>query len=275
MRSKLIPALLLFALATAMPARADTRLGEGCDLAVLGVKSRADFLRFDSALSSALEQQDAAALAPLVSFPLRLNRADGSHVTLANAAALQARFAQAFGPAVRAAVTKQKPEALFCNADGVMYGNGEVWANLVDTGQGQQFRVTAVNVPGDAAAQAAKPAPAAAPAPAPAQAAQAKPLLACSTDKYHVEIDGRDDTAPRYRSWNKPHAPPETPALELTGKAGGEGTGACFHRIWRFRSGNVEYVVSEPGCGPDTPSGARAQLEVLISGQSRLRAWCF
>lgn len=263
MRSKLVPILLLSVLAASMPVRADTRLGDGCDLAVLGVKSRADFLRFDSAFSTALEQQDASALALLVHFPLRLNHADGSRVSLDNAAALQSHFAQAFGPAVRAAVAKQKPEALFCNADGVMYGDGEVWVNLTDTGKGQQFRVTTVNVPGGA------------PARAPAQAAEAKSLLACSTDKFHIVIDGREDTAPRYRSWNKPHAPPDTPALQLVGKAGGEGTGACFHRIWRFRNGNVDYVVGEPGCGPDTPKGARAELEVLIGGQSRLRAWCF
>lgn len=270
MRSRLIPTLLL-ALAALLPARAETRLGEGCDLAVLGVKGRADFLRFDSALSAALERQDASALAQLVRFPLRLNHGDGSHVSLDNAAALQSRFARAFGPAVRAAVVKHKPEALFCNADGVMYGNGEVWVNLVDTGTGQQFRVTTVNVPGNVAAQA----PAQAQAAATTQAAEATPLLACSTDKFHVVVDGRDGTAPRYRSWNKPHAPPEAPALELSGRADGEGTGACFHRIWRFRNGNVDYVVSEPGCGPDTPGGARAELQVLIGGRSRLRSWCF
>jgi hypothetical protein len=264
MRSKFIPALLLLAAAALTPARADTRLGDGCDLAILGARDRAEFLRFDSALNAALEKQDAAALALLVRFPLRVNQADGSRVSLDNAAALQSHFAQAFGPAVRAAVARQKPESLFCKADGgVMYGDGEVWADRVDVGRGQQFRVTTVNVPAGAAA-----------AKAPA-ATEPKPLLACSTDKFHVVIDGREDTAPRYRSWNKPHAPPDAPALELVGKAGGEGTGSCFHRIWRFRSGNVDYVLSEPGCGPDTPKGARAELEVLIGGQSRLQSWCF
>lgn len=253
------------------PALAETRLGDGCDLAALGVKDRAEFLRFDSALNAALEAQDATALALLVRFPLRVNHADGSRISLDNAAALQSRFAQVFGPAVRAAVTRQKPETLFCKADGgVMYGDGEVWVDRVDTGRGEQFRVTSVNVPAAAAPAKGQAAPAAA-----AAAAQPKPLLACSTEKFHVVVDGREDAAPRYRSWNKPHAPPDTPAVELVGKSGGEGTGSCFHRIWRFHSGNVDYVLSEPGCGPDTPNGAQAELEVLIGGQSRLRSWCF
>lgn len=225
-------------------------------------------MRFDSALNTALRAQDAAALALLVRFPLRVNQANGGRISLDNAAALQSQFEQVFSPSVRAAVTRQKPESLFCKADGgVMYGDGEVWADRVDVGAARQFRVTTVNVPAGAAASKA---PAAA-----AAAAEAKPLLACSTDKVHVVIDGRDNAAPRYRSWNKPHAPPDAPALELVGKADGEGTGSCFHRIWRFCSGNVEYVLSEPGCGPNTPKGARAELEVLTAGQSRLRSWCF
>lgn len=267
MRSKFIPILLLLAAAAWSPARADTRLGDGCALSILGAKDKAEFMRFDSALNTALEKQDAAALALLVRFPLRVNQADGSRISLDNAAALQSQFAQVFGPAVRAAVTRQKPEALFCKPDGgVMYGDGELWADRVDVGRGQQFRVTTVNVPAGAAA---------AKAPAAGAPAEPKPLLACSTDKFHVVIDGREGAAPRYRSWNKPHAPPDAPALELTGKAGGEGTGSCFYRIWRFRSGKVEYVLSEPGCGEGVPKGGRAELEVLIGGQSRLRTWCF
>lgn len=262
MRFKFIPIVLLLAAAALTPARADTRLGDDCDLANLGVKDKAEFMRFDAALRTALEQKDATALALLVRFPLRVNYADGRRGSLANAAALQSRFEQVFGPAVREAIARQKPEALFCRADGVMYGNGEVWASEVDVGKTQQFRVTAVNVPEGGAA-------------ASAPAADVQPLLACSTSKFRIVIDGREGAAPRYRSWNKPHAPPDAPALELVGTADGEGTGACFHRIWRFRNGNVDYVVSEPGCGPDTPNGARAELEVLIGGQSRLRAWCF
>lgn len=253
--------VLLLAATGVTGARADTRLGESCDLAVLGVKDKSEFLDFDAALRAAIERRDASALAPLVQFPLRLNHADGKHASLESAAALSSRFDQAFGPAVRATVAGQKVDALFCNADGVMYGDGAVWVNRVDAGRGPQFRVTAVNVPGDSSAQGAP-------------AADAKPLLACSTDRFHIVIDGTS-ASPRYRSWNKPHAPPEPHAVERVGRTDVEGAGSCSHRIWRFHSGNAEYVVSEPGCRPDTPGGARAQLEVLVSGQSRLQTWCF
>lgn len=260
LRSSSLLGLLLLAAAGATDARADTRLGESCDLAVLGVKDKAEFLGFDAALRAALERQDAPALAPLVQFPLRLNYSDGKHASLDGSAALQSRFDQAFGPAVRAAVAGQKVDALFCNADGVMYGDGAVWANRIDAGRGPQFRVTSVNVPGGSSAQSVP--------------ATAKPLLACSTDKFHLVIDGAADAAPRYRSWNTPHAPPEPPAVELVGRTDVEGTGSCSHRIWRFHSGKVDYVVGEPGCGPDNPAGAKARLEVLVGGESRLQTWC-
>ena len=261
LRSTSFLAMLLLAAVGATDARADTRLGESCDLAVLGVKDKAEFLGFDAALHAAIERRDASALAPLVQFPLRLNHADGKHASLESAAALSSRFDQAFGPTVRASVAGQKVDALFCNADGVMYGDGAVWVNRIDAGHGPQFRVTAVNVPGDSSAQSVS-------------AADAKPLLACGTDKFHIVIDGAG-ASPRYRSWNKPHALPERPAVELEGTTEVEGTGSCAHRLWRFHSGRVEYVVSEPGCRPDTPGGARAQLEVLVAGQSRLQTWCF
>lgn len=258
MGASLIRILLLLAVSATMPVRAQTRLGESCDLAVLGATDTAVFLRFDRALREAFEQQDATALAPLVSFPLRLNRADGSHVVLANATALQAQYPQVLAPALRAVLARQRPETLFCNADGMMYGAGELWVNRVEAGTSPQWRITAVNLPA-----------------AVAQAPQGKTLLACSTDKVQVVIDGPDDGTPRYRAWNKPHPASGPPALELEGRTEVEGRGACARRIWRFRNDKVDYVLSEPGCGPDTPQGARAMLEVLIDGRARLHAWCF
>lgn len=253
--------LLLSAFVTTENASADTRLGDGCDLSVLGAKDKDSFLHFDGALRSALAKQDAAALALLVEFPLTLNYGDGAHVSLNDAATLQIRFAEAFPPALRSAVLAQKSEALFCKYDGLMYGNGELWANLVGEGKAPQFRITAVNLP-DVTARSPKP-------------AETKVQLACSTDKFHIVIDGKDD-APRYRSWNTPHAPPDAPALELVGQGDGEGSGVCFHRIWRFRNSNVGYVLSQPGCSEGSvPDKAKAQLEVRIGNRPPLTSWCY
>lgn len=261
MSKYLISAFLLLSILGPMSnASADTRLGDSCDLSVLGAKDKDGFLRFDGALRSALAKQDAGALALLVQFPLTLNYGD-AHISLNDAATLQLRFAEAFPPALRSAVLAQKPDALFCKYDGLMYGNGELWANLVGEGKAQQFRITAVNLP-DAAASSDKP-------------DATKVQLACSTDKFHILVDGKDD-APRYRSWNKPHAPPDKPALELKGEVGGEGTGSCFHRIWRFKNANADYVLSEPGCTESkVPDKAKAELEVRIGGKPQLTSWCY
>jgi hypothetical protein len=143
-----------------------------------------------------------------------------------------------------------------------MYGNGENWVNRVGTGKAQQFRVVAINVP-DGTATKTKP-------------GEAKVQLACSTDRFHIVVDADDGGTPRYRSWNKPHMPPDQPSLELKGKDEGEGTGACFHRIWRFKNSNADYVLSEPGCSDgNVPKAATAQLEVLIGGKSQLTSWCY
>lgn len=255
--------LLLSILGLTSNAAADTRLGDSCDLSVLGVKDKSEFLRFDGALRSALEKQDAAALALLVQFPLALNYPDGSHVSLGNAAALQKQFAEVFPPTTQEIVAGQKSDVLFCKPDGgVMYGNGELWVDLVGEGNARQFRLIAVNVP-DGAASPGKP-------------GEAKVQLACSTDRFRIVVDAVGDGDPRYRSWNKPHAPPDKPALELKGQADGEGTGSCFHRIWRFKNANADYVLSEPGCTEGkVPDKAKAELEVQIGSKSQLTSWCY
>lgn len=257
-----VAVLLFFSLVAVPVAIADTRLGDSCDLSVLGLTNKDDFLRFDRSLRSALEKRDAAALALVVDLPLTLNYADGSHVSLNDAATLQLRFDEAFPPALRKIVLAQKPEALFCKYDGLMYGNGELWANLVGDSKAQRLRVVAVNLP-DSAADKQKP-------------GARKVQLACDTDKFHVVIDGSDD-APRYRSWNKPHAPPDKPAMELIGTGGSEGTGVCSHRNWKFKNGTVEYsLVENRGCSDGSnPANARAQLEVLIGDKSPLTSWCY
>lgn len=255
--------LLLPAWLAALPAAAQTRLGDSCDLAVLGVRSPAGFMHFDNALREAVQSRDTQALARLLQFPLALNHGD-SRGTVANAAAWQERltgsFPAALWPVLHKAVIGQQPGELFCNGQGVMYGDGEVWANPA---AGQEFRVNAINLPKEAAASGG-------------HAAAPTALLSCSTDKYHIVIDAASDEAARYRSWNKPHAPPDAPAMELAGKAAeGEGTGLCFHRTWRFHNGNVSYVVGEPGCTDrSVPVGAKARLEVNIDGKPQLRAWC-
>lgn len=250
----------------ATSANAAARLGASCDLSVLGTNDASGFQHFDNALREALEARDAGAVAALIAFPLRLNLAGGGHESVRDAAAFQQQSGTLL-PVLRKAVMAQPPGELFCNADGVMYDNGTIWANLVGSGIAAPFRITSVNLPQGVALRAA-----AAPAP---QGAGRKPELACKTDKFRIEIDTLGDGKPLYRAWNLPHAAPEPPAMELAGSVTREGTGACSHRIWRFRNGNTDYVVTEPGCTDGSePAGAKAHLEVDIAGKPRLAAWC-
>lgn len=247
-------------------ASATARLGESCDLSVLGAKDSSGFLHFDNALREALEARDAGAVAALISFPLQLNLAGGGHETVRDAAAFQ-RQSGALLPVLRKAVMAQQPGELFCNMNGVMYDNGTIWANPVGSGIAAPFLITSVNLPKGVSLQAAA-------TPATAAAAR-KPELACKTDKFRIEIESMGDGKPLYRAWNLPHAAPEPPAMELAGNVTREGTGMCSHRIWHFRNGNTDYVVTEPGCTDGSePAGAKAQLEVDIAGKPRLKAWC-
>lgn len=245
-------------------ASAAARLGASCDLAVLGASDSSGFLRFDNALREALEARNAGAVAALVSFPLQVNLASGGHQTLRDATAFRQQAA-ALLPVLRKAVMPQQPGQLFCNADGVMYADGTVWANPVGSGGAAPFRITSMNLPKGVSLGAAG-----------TPVAARKPELACSTEKFRIEIEAMGDGKPLYRAWNLPHAASAVPAMELAGTMTREGTGVCSHRIWRFRNGNTDYVVTEPGCtdGGGVPAGAKAQLEVDIAGKPRLKAWC-
>lgn len=256
--------LLLSAGLLASPAIAGTRLGDACDLGVLGARGDAVFLQFDRALRDAVERRDAAALSGLVLFPLRMTWKDGAHATVADAAALRGRLPAASWVFLHKAVSAQKPAQLFCNVEGVMYGNGELWASPDAAAGDHPFRITAINLPENA------------PAPVQGVTVPAATQLVCSTDKFHIVIDTARESTPRYRSWNRPHGPPGTPAMDLVGKEDGEGIGVCFRRSWRFANGNVDYVLSEPGCNDGSvPTNVKARLEVSIAGKTRLESWCY
>lgn len=165
MRSTWLAGLLAVAcLFVVTTASAAARLGESCDLSVLGAKDSSGFLHFDNALRAALEARDAGAVAALVSFPLRVNLAGGGHQTLRDAAAFRQQSASLL-PVLLTAVTARPTAALFCNANGVMYANGTIWASPVGSGSAAPFRIIALNLPAGMSLHTANaPAVAAAPA---------------------------------------------------------------------------------------------------------------
>lgn len=117
-------------------------LGENCDLAVLGGTETKSFVAFDRELRSSLSRQDAAVMALLVKYLLRINDDRGSYY-LDDAESLQLRFQEIFPRAVRDAVVKQGPETVSCTSSGTMYGDGVVWVNP----KGDRYAVATVNLP--------------------------------------------------------------------------------------------------------------------------------
>ena len=105
--------------------------------------------RFARSLQSALQRHDAPGVAALVAFPLRVG-AEGGKARGVGRAELLRTFDAVFTPTVVKAVLGQDPAALFQNFQGVMFGNGEVWAAEVCQAKRQApcpLRVITVNQP--------------------------------------------------------------------------------------------------------------------------------
>ena len=105
--------------------------------------------RFARSLQSALQRHDAPGVAALVAFPLRVG-SEGGRARRMGRTELLRSFDKVFTPTVVQAVLAQDPAALFQNYQGVMFGNGEVWAAEVCPPKRQApcpLRVITVNQP--------------------------------------------------------------------------------------------------------------------------------
>jgi hypothetical protein len=236
------------------------RIGENCDLAVLGVTETKGFVAFDRELRSALSRHDTAVMAQLVRYPLRINTYRGSY-HLEDAASLQSRFEEVFPLAIRQAVLDQRRETINCNYRGIMYGNGDVWVNWMD----QRYAIEAINLPEFRGLLKAP--------------TTGRVDFACQTDKHRIIVDVGSGGAPRYRAWDKPHLHTEVPDTEITnGKREAEGFGPCVHPMWTFTSGTTKFVVEALGCSPDSnqpPKGAVGRLDVSTADKGEASSWCF
>lgn len=104
---------------------------------------------FAREFQSALRQQDTARVAEMVAFPLRVNT-EGRKGRRVNQATLLKSFDQVFTPGVVKGVLAQDPTRLFQNSQGVMFGDGAVWAAEVCPTQPKPscpLRVITVNRP--------------------------------------------------------------------------------------------------------------------------------
>ena len=251
--------LVFLALLTKPASPQAANLGENCDLSVFGAKETKSFLEFDREFRYALSSQNAAVMALLVKPSLRIGDNRGNFF-LEDPRSLQLRFQEIFTPAVRDAVLQQRPEKLWCNDSGVMYGDGVVWANYT----GQRYVIGSVNVPAS---------------PHPTESPERTVEFVCDADKHRVIVDAVGDGAPRYRAWTKPHSLTEKPDLEIAGgKREFQGSGVCAYTIWRFTSRGTEFEVDEREVcyeeGKQPPADSNGTLEVSMPGKPAVSWWC-
>jgi len=92
-----------------------------------------DHSRYEQVIRSfqtAVAYGDSASAAKLVRFPIRV-AIGGKPVTIANAQEFVRNYDRIITPAIAGIVTDQKYDELMVNAQGVMFGNGQVWVNGV------------------------------------------------------------------------------------------------------------------------------------------------
>lgn len=80
------------------------------------------------AIQDALANHDVDKLAGYISYGETI-KVNGEDVVIADYDDLTARFDSLFNDKVVQAVTGQKYETLFVNADGIMFGDGQLWLN--------------------------------------------------------------------------------------------------------------------------------------------------
>lgn len=255
MKPALQLALLLWLIASVAYCQ-NTKLGDSCDLSVLGAKDTKSFLAFDKELRVAIAKQDVVAMAFLVQFPLRVHSETGNY-SLDDPAALQSHLQEVFPTAVRKAILDQKVEETFCKDEGVMYGNGEVWINATKLG----YAIQIVNLRSAAHTAVAN---------------DRQIDFVCQTEKFRIVVDSVARTS-RYRAWNKPHPVTGEPDLEIkSGEQTVEGTGPCAHPVWKFKNRSASYIIQDLGCTEDAPpKDAKGMFEVQIQGQSKASGWCY
>ena len=79
-------------------------------------------------VQAAVAAGDAQALSALVSYPISVT-VDGRKQTLKDTKAFVAAYPRIMTPAIATAVREQRYQDLFVNAQGVMFGRGELWIN--------------------------------------------------------------------------------------------------------------------------------------------------
>ena len=115
---------------------------------VIGISDPKIVNDFVENVKTALQKNDATALSTMCIFPLRLNYQDGAtkskHTDVKDANDFVNSFDKIFTPAMKSAILNQPNSDLFANYQGLMLGNGEVWAQY--DAETNALKIFSVNV---------------------------------------------------------------------------------------------------------------------------------
>ena len=209
---------------------------------------------FSRELNAAIKERDAAKVALMVVYPLRVNDERGSYY-IKDAESLQGRFTDIFTPAVEEAIASQKVESSNCGPPRFMYGSGDVWVALTEQG----YAIETVNLPGKDDKRNTS----------------GHVRVTCRTAGYRIIVDVGGSGTLRLRAWQKGQSLMQKPDIELhDGKESIEGTGACAYPVWSFNDGGKRLSIEGLGCFGDSqspPPNATGQFIASTGATS----WCF
>jgi hypothetical protein len=241
-------------------ANAQAKVNESCDLSVFSVSETKTFLQFDKELRTALAQGDAAKMALLSDYPLRVGDYARGYL-IPDPASLQGHFDKIFPPSLRKQLASEPFEKIWCNYTGITYSNGVLWVQPTDHG----YRLHSINLP---------------PAKKLSELPPRRVELVCRTSKTRAVVDAEQSSREsRLRLWDIPHSLDAKPDIDVRGVEILEGTGPCAHAYYKFEFGNQIIQIDDArGCssGEDAPpKDAVAQITTTDAKGKDTSTWCY
>ena len=108
----------------------ETENSSGCDLEVAGFNEKESFLKFFPLLKEAVKTKDPKKISPFMLYPFKVN--GKTTIKIKDAQEFEAKFKTLFTEKIIAVISNQTIEDLFCQYQGVMFGDGEVWVQKIN-----------------------------------------------------------------------------------------------------------------------------------------------
>lgn len=125
--------IFLFLFQTAYAAKSliisnPTKSSSGCNLHIANFNTKQEFFDFFKLLQNAAKSKDKTDFLNLVLFPLNTHLIGvKGRVSIKTKKELKKNLSEIFSDNILQVISNQKISTLFCNYQGVMLGNGEVW----------------------------------------------------------------------------------------------------------------------------------------------------